>query len=402
MMANPTISQEDYTAMAGPDWPSYQEFCTGVDIPEFVRQEINTMLGAVEAAVANTSNFCILPFFGREYPADVHCCQLPSGYDIASIQSDMLQNRRNSQCSACWRLEDAGVKSDRQIKNETIDHYTNTDLTEFYRRAQTGDTPLIHYKIDAGNYCNSTCVTCNKGSSSSWGILENQYYGTKIPTVELVKENNPNISIDYANAVFIGFTGGEPTMIRTNWQILEQLIRADNTGCCISFVTNGSFVPTPKQTQILDQFENVNFCFSLDGTGPVFEYMRFPLSWQQTTDNIQRARDRGYMISASYTISNLNVLYHVQTTDWFKSQDIVYLENPVYAPDYYAPGSLRSDIKQHILESTDNPTVQLYLGEHSERDEQRFRRCLENIQLQDDMKKIDYRTYLPELAQLIG
>jgi hypothetical protein len=237
------INENDYVAMSGEDWPAYKDFASGINLEPFVAKEIDQMLGSHQQQLDNITNFCVLPFYGREYPADVHCCQLPTGYDIESIQQDLLKNKRNNQCSACWRLEDAGRMSDRQIKNSTLDYYTNTDLLELYRIAETGKSVITHYKIDAGNFCNATCVTCNKGSSSGWGKLENAYNNTNIPEVNLVKEYHDSIDIDYKTAKFIGFTGGEPTMIRTNWDILRKLISAGNTECCISFVTNGSFVP---------------------------------------------------------------------------------------------------------------------------------------------------------------
>lgn len=40
-----TISQSDYLNLAGPDWPRYREFITGVNTPDFVRQEILELTG---------------------------------------------------------------------------------------------------------------------------------------------------------------------------------------------------------------------------------------------------------------------------------------------------------------------------------------------------------------------
>lgn len=400
MMANPTITQEDYTAMSGPDWPSYSAYCSG-DQPDFVVDEIRSMLGKTVQQQNSITNFCVLPFYGREYPADVHCCQLPADYDIDSIQQDMLQNRRNSQCSVCWRLEDAGARSDRQIKNETAVAQTNRDLYHFYEQAMQGNYATTQYKIDGGNYCNATCVTCEPGSSSSWGRLKSDWEGTRIPLVDLVREDHEKIVIDYPRAEYISFTGGESTMIRTHWNILRRLIEVGNTACQISFVTNGSFTPTEKQMAILEQFPNINFCFSIDGINRVFEYMRYPLNWETLLQNIEFAKKHGFSVSASYTISNLNILYHEQTVEWFVQNSIPYLENPVELPAYFAPSALSDTIKQEILARTNNSTVQMLLQNHSEQDQQLFERFCENVRLQDAMKKISVADYLPEMATLL-
>ena len=64
-----------------------------------------------------------MPFFGAEYDSkgfSTSCC-LMNSHDIAQVRAQMLQGTRPDACSACWKLEDNGVKSDRESKNETYD-----------------------------------------------------------------------------------------------------------------------------------------------------------------------------------------------------------------------------------------------------------------------------------------
>jgi sulfatase maturation enzyme AslB (radical SAM superfamily) len=144
----------------------------------------------------------------------------------------------------------------------------------------------------------------------------------------------------------------------------------------------------------------VNFCFSVDGTERVFEYLRYPGKWSTLVDNIKWVQDQGYLASVSYTISNLNVLYHEQTINWFDQNKLPYLENPVYTPSYFSPRALTFDIKQKILQQVKHTTVVKLLSSHSENDEQLYQDFLKEIARQDRLKNIQIADYLPEFLAL--
>lgn len=393
-----SITQNDYVAMAGPDWPNYQEFSSGIQIEQFIADELDTMLGDFADKKSKISNFCVMPFYGWEYPAKTHCCLLPNNYDINSIKTDMLSNRRNDQCSKCWTIEDADSLSDRQIKNLTLDYYSNIDIVQLYEKCLTNENKTAHYQIAASNYCNATCVTCGPQASTAWEDLLKTTKTTK-KTIPLVHKSSIDM-VDYAAAQFIGFKGGESTMIRAHWDMVEQLIEHHNRKCLISFTTNGSFDLTDRQKSLLTQFENVNFNFSIDGVGPVFEYMRYPTTWSKLTDNVAWATQEKFHVSASYTISNLNIMYHDQTVDWFAKNNIRYIENPVYYPVHFAPKSLSAPIKKQILESTDSSLVHNLLKHHSMTDDTGYANCLKQIKHQDQLKHIHMQDYLPEFWKL--
>lgn len=396
-----SITEQDYTAMAGPDWPSYTEFSCGIELDQFIIDELDNMLAETFAHKQSVDNFCVLPFYAVEYPANVACCLLPKHVDLQSVQSSMLNGQRPPECSACWKLEDQNLLSDRIIKNQTLDYYSNIDLTKLFEQAKQGKHATNHYKVAASNFCNSTCITCNSSASTAWGELEQAYKGVS-RSLWNIKPTDERFDIDYTSAKFISFTGGESTMIRTHWDILEHLDNVNNHGCCLSFVTNGSFNLTKRQLQLLSKFSNVNFCFSIDGTGSVFEYLRYPLSWAKVEQNIKFCQDHNIMVSASYTISNLNIYYHDITVDWFKKNSIPYNYNLVYNPAYFRPTALTSDIRQRILQKKNHPEIISLLSqpctEHDQQDYIEFRKQLD---LQDQMKNISIEQYLPELFSLL-
>jgi sulfatase maturation enzyme AslB (radical SAM superfamily) len=206
-----------------------------------------------------------------------------------------------------------------------------------------------------------------------------------------ISPNKIDLQIDYKTAKLINFRGGEPLLSKTNFHILEQLLLVGNTECFISFQTNGSITPTDDQEVLLRNFKNLNFSFSIDGIGPVFEYLRYPLKWSDIEKNIDWCRQRNIMISINYTISNLNVFYHEQTTSWFKKNKIPYLYNLVYSPEWFAPSVLPLSVKSRINFDFVN----------SDKDTEWYAIFKEKISQQDTWKGISMHDYLPDLAELL-
>lgn len=316
------VLESDYISIAGPDWPHWDLFSLGQNVPDFVYKEIDQMLRA--DTIFSNQAFCVLPFYGREFPENTACCLLPPGVDLDKIKSKMLAGERAAACKKCWDLEDSGGLSDRIIKNRTLDYYTNTSLEILYNNCVNGTNKIISYKVDTNNTCNSTCVTCNSYLSSAWAQLERRNQVTPFKTWR-IEPAETHDWIDFENAKTIGFRGGEPFLSNTNFYILEKLLEHNNTDCFITFVTNGSFNLSADQKTLLDRFNKINFCFSIDGIGPVFEYMRYPLVWEDIVNNIEFCRSNNIDVSVHYTLSNLNVLYHAQTSAWFRDNKIPYL-----------------------------------------------------------------------------
>lgn len=315
------------------------------------------------------------------------------------LRSEMLQGQRPKSCSKCWALEDAGIKSDRQIKNETLDMFGDVDLAQLIEECQQGKNKIMHYKIATSNTCNAACATCNGGPSNTWNKLlkKNNLPTKKNWQISLDQTSN---WVDYVHAKSMIIVGGESFLSDTNFYILEQLIAHNNTDCHVSFVTNGSFKLSRHQKEILSKFQYLDFCFSIDGIGPVFEYLRWPLKWEDIENNIAWCRSQNIGIGVSYTLSNMNLLYHAQTTTWFREHKINYLINPVYWPTHFRPQSLPADIKQQLAQRPDAAAIQTWLT-HSPYDEEQYQQFREEIVKQDNMKNINIRDYLPELVQLL-
>ena len=335
-------------------------------------------------------SFCVLPFYSTEYQYNgtTPCCLVPVGTDVTLLQSEMLAGQRPKICQQCWTLEDQGITSDRQIKNQTFDFYSNRAIELIKQDCSEGKFSEQIVKINSSTLCNSTCFTCKDlNASSSWATL----LGKK---KEIVINPCDQSKINWADLKMLSLLGGEPLYDSANFDRLEHLIAVGNTDCFISIVTNGSVELTDQQLSILKQFKNLNFCLSIDGVGPVFEYLRYPLKWPRLLSNIELYRSLGIQLSASYTISNLNIAYYDETVSWFESQGLEYNHNVINYPRHYSPNALPKHIKESLK------SVAHLFTDHTASDDADYLKLLEDIDLQDKLKNISIQDYLPKLVDL--
>jgi len=392
------ITKNDYDVVAGPDWPSFDEFNTHQNIQQFVYDEIDTMLWNLKPF--DNPSFCVLPFYGMEYPLNTVCCRLPKNHNLDQIKTDMLAGQRSPYCQQCWTIEDSGLKSDRIVKNETLDFYSATDIQKLYDQCVAGENSIVHYKIDTSTVCNATCIICGSSSSSAWAQLERKNNHKPSKTWS-IKVNKFADKINYATAKSIGFRGGEPLLSDTNFEILELLLEKNNTDCFINFTTNGSITLSDSQKKLLAKFKNVNFGFSLDGVGPVFEYTRYPLKWPKILENIDYCRNNNILVSVHYTICNVNVYYHNQTVSWFKDNNINFIYNFVKNPGCFRLSALPKHVKNTIIDQNLATDLNFLLSQHTDQDQTDYELFKTEIAKQDSWKGIQMTDYLPKFAKLL-
>ena len=349
--------------------------------------------------------FCVLPWFGREIKwnqKETHCCLLPAGYDIEKIKTEMLAGEKPVACQKCWNLEAQGLQSDRQLKNSALDFYWDRDLQFIKQDAEHGKNSILMLKLHTSYTCNATCVSCSPIHSSGWSQLNHRMN----PTIPIQRSTSVDIDsvkqkINLAELKMLSLIGGEPLYEKKNFELLEHLLELGNDTVFLSMVTNGSATLSDYQKKILSQFKNLNFCVSIDGTGSVFEYLRFPLKWQDLIDNLKFFRQMTDNVSANYTLSNLNILYHTQTVDWVDQNQIPYSNNPIYAPTWLQPRALTESVKHHLKETLSTDDFDTYIGAtHKDSDQQNWEKCLTQIAKQDTAKGIKWQEYLPKLSQL--
>ena len=335
--------------------------------------------------------FCVLPFFSYEITQNnsenIYCCKLPTNTNIDHVRQSILNQQRSTACSTCWKLEDQGLNSERQLHNSAFDFYLDRDLEKIEQDAVAGLYSSQIIKLSTSNLCNGTCVTCGSYASSAWASLENKKINYKKIGQDLIEK------INWKDIKQLSFVGGEPLLEKLNFEILDRLIDTNNTDCFVSIVTNGSCELTSSQFQTLSKFKNLNICLSIDGIGPVFEYMRFPLKWNVLLENIEKFKTISKQLSVSYTLSNVNIMYYQETVDWFNSQGLQFYHNLVTTPEHYNINSLPKSAKS-------NPTIAQFFREHRPSDDVLFKKATVDLERQDRLKNIDCRNFVPKFTDL--
>ena len=351
-------------------------------------------------------NFCVLPWFGREISytgTETHCCLLPRKYDITQIRKEMQEGGRPAACQKCWNLEDQGIRSDRQVKNETLDYYLDRDISFIKQDAIKQGETIKMLKLLTSYTCNAMCVICNPSASSSWNVLAQKMNPLfPINHYQFVDIKRVKQQVDFRNLAALSLIGGEPLYEKNNLDLLEYVLEQGNDRVFLSIVTNGSVRLNSRWKHVLSKFQNINLSVSIDGTEKVFEYTRYPLLWKDLEINLEFFKNITENISSNYTVSNLNVSDHRTSVEWFQSQKINFSINPIYVPAHFSPSALPISVKESISKTFASlaPKHQISLT-YSLQDEINYEQFKKEIKQQDHAKGIHMRDYLPELYQLL-
>lgn len=298
--------------------------------------------------------FCVLPFFGQEagISNDTVCCLLPSDEDIPKLKQTMLNNEIPPGCFHCSVPEAKGHKSDRQIKNETLDYLWDKDIGEIEKIAISGDNKIRYLKLYTSNTCNGACVTCGGALSTGWKKYE------KLVGIDSPIKSTPREDIDRLitkDLLFVSILGGEPFYDKLTAYTLQKLIDCDNTNCHVDIITNASTIPTQEQINLLAQFSKLTLTCSIDAIEEKFEYMRFPLKWTNTLKTLEVFKSMpNAILNANIVVSKLNILYLKETEDWLHSQGFTISYSYIQDDDpYWESHVFTEKQKQKVLEANE-------------------------------------------------
>jgi len=230
-------------------------------------------------------------------------------------RAKMLRGERPSECGYCWKIEDLGKDyfSDRHYK--TSDSWA-WDRFEDIAKSDPRDNVYPSYlEVSFSNACNFACAYCSPEISSKWmeDVKQNGPYPTKHGAHNLDylertgkmpipnREYNPYVEAFwkwFPNALphlkVLRITGGEPTMSKDTWKLLDYLIENPRKGLDIAINTNGCVEDALierlifKINQLAEVGVKVDIYTSLESTGVQAEYARDGLNYKQWLINIHK------------------------------------------------------------------------------------------------------------------
>ena len=216
-------------------------------------------------------------------------------------------------CENCSLLESSNNISFRQGMNQGLTG-KRTDLSGPKR---------IDLVFDIS--CNLACRSCNVNASTFWQKHLKEH--GEWPFAVYSDNNFENVitalkQLDLSNLQMLVFCGGETLLGQSYWKVTQWL--ADNVPnakqqLTLCFQTNGTQSIHPRNYELIEKFHLVKLHVSLDGTKEKFEYLRWPASWNQVTENILSMRESlpsNVMFLIEETISIFNLFYTQELESW--------------------------------------------------------------------------------------
>jgi len=293
--------------------------------------------------------------------------ELLNSPDLKAIRIAMLNEEWPSACERCRRSEEAGAKSVRQYMNDRFQHHWPEVLEQTVEDGTLSNPRVRYADIRLGNVCNLTCRMCGPGASRLWSDHYNEVQPPRFrilaAQLEDMKVNNwvkrqPArwlIEQCISSVEALQFAGGEPFIIPEMIEMLEVCVdsgRADQIA--LSYHTNLTVLPE-KVTRLWPHFRSVTVICSVDGVGPLNEYIRRPSKWSDVDQNLHKldAHCEEWnlrKIQFNTTVQIYNILSLADFFDYmgdnFKHVGPVPTFSPLYQPNYLSIANLPDDVKQ--------------------------------------------------------
>ena len=235
---------------------------------------------------------------------------------LLDLRQKNQQNVWDDKCSSCQQLEQSNLPSMRTGMNQGLEIQGKTELLGPAR---------IDLMFDIS--CNLACRTCGTHSSTFWQkhLKENNFWTDPISSpIDKEQVIAQLKTLDLSNLRMLVFAGGETLLGQAYWDVAAWLasnvpnVKQNLTLC---FQTNGTQSISMRNFDTIEKFHLVKIHVSLDGTQERFEYLRWPASWNQTTDNILTLRDTlpsNVMFLIEETVSIFNLAYIDELEQWSK------------------------------------------------------------------------------------
>ena len=230
-------------------------------------------------------------------------------------RAKMLNGERPKECGYCWKIEDLDKNyfSDRHYK--TSDTWAWDRFEDIAKSNPQDDVYPSYLEVSFSNACNFACAYCSPEISSKWmeDVKQNGPYPTKHGAHNLDyleqtgkmpipnREHNPYVEAFWKwfpdalpHLKVLRITGGEPTMSKDTWKLLDYLIEHPRKGLDIAINTNGCVEDALidrlifKVNQLAEVGVKVDVYTSLESTGNQAEYARDGLDFMKWLKNIDR------------------------------------------------------------------------------------------------------------------
>ena len=284
----------------------------------------------------------------------------------------MLTGERPTGCSYCWKIEDAGSRSDRIYRSG--EYWAQNARKDIIESLDTGNIDPRYVEVNFNQACNFKCMYCSPHLSTTWEDEINKHgpYSitgkdgtpTKHNDIEYLEKDGlmplkvPNRYNPYVEAFWrwwptlykklevFRITGGEPLMDINTFKVLDYIYEHPNAWLEVSVTTN----LCPPKPELMDKFisklqkleeiqiwedkerfnpgsgnnwyvnmalKNVAVFVSLDSVGEQAEYIRTGLNFNTLVDNVETLLSETDNTTVTF-INTFNALSVTRFKDYLK------------------------------------------------------------------------------------
>jgi hypothetical protein len=290
---------------------------------------------------------------------------------MKSVRRRMMDGEILPECDVC---------NSKLLNTDVYRSYFNSLFGHKYKQAMSMTDANGHTRIKPvswdyrfSNLCNFKCRTCGDMLSSAWESEQQQHnmidwsnsknnWMMPIIKEQITAFQDTQIEQEFATAVEqhqieeVYWVGGEPLMYKQHWRYMKRIIElGDGKNVYARYNTNLSRVDyrgVNLWADVLAHLRDWQICASLDGTGPIGEYIRTGLNYAAWLKNFKQGlqytrHPRQMRIDFTLTLPGLFEVLNIQKLSTELGIDILAKVVFSFTPDIIlSPLSL----PRHLLE----------------------------------------------------
>ena len=259
---------------------------------------------------------------------------------MKDMRVKLMNGEKHDNCKRCYQQEQLGHQAMR-------DDYGMEDLIKKTAKDGTYNEQPNNLELHFGNLCNLSCKMCSQNYSTTIG-KELIKMGEKDPEfLKWVKSQSGNVNnwtgqldvtydwfkdekirlevFEYVskNVTALQVIGGEPTVIKEFWELLEYLDNKNTLAEKDLLVSSNLTNVNPKLTRWLGKTNSWMVAASIDGIGDRNRYIRYPSDWNTILRNLKFyneiiAKTKKGQISYGPAIQLLNIDQIVDLCEFFE------------------------------------------------------------------------------------
>ena len=314
---------------------------------------------------------------------------------LKEVRKDMLEGNRSRHCLRCNREDDANQRSRRDLEiNLNFKEFTLEDaqaVTAEDGSIKHEDVDITSSDIRLSNFCNLKCRMCGPTESHSWyddwTMIKSEKFESHGTHLELEKGAKNRFHIKGVNPFAwvnnvdiykmfskqtpgmkeIHISGGEPLIIQEHYKLLETYVN-EGVAKNIKLDYNTNFTNIPQKfLDIWPNFREVDVGGSIDGYGPLNDYIRAPSKFsalEKTINTLDKKSSSNVRPWFTHTVQIQNIFYITELIQWVIEQDFVkfnrlakgpfFTHHPVHNPTTYNIQSLPESTKKLVKDKIEN------------------------------------------------